>query len=94
MNRRDAAKVLGAVPRVGLAGGRLPQRARQEEAEEHPRIAAAIRALNDAIDYMQHAPHDFGGHKAEAIRASRAAIEQLRLAMAYRAAAENRKGRH
>ena len=92
MNRRDAAKVLGAMPLAGLAGG-MPQRPRQEEAQEHPRIAAAIRGIQDAIDYMQHAPHDFGGHKVAAIQASRAAIEQLRLAMAYRAAAE-RRDRH
>ncbi len=93
MNRRDAARVLGAVPLVGLAGRMPRQGGRQEELEEHPRIAAAVRALQDAIDYMQHAPHDFGGHKVAAIQASRTAIEQLRLAMAYRAAAESRPRR-
>ena len=36
------------------------------------------------------APHDFGGHKAAAIRDSRAAIEQLRKAMAYRAREDRR----
>ncbi len=93
MNRRDAARVLGAVSLAGLAApAALPaQGGRREEAQEHPRIAAAIRALNDAIDYMQHAPHDFGGHKVAAIQASRAAIEQLRLALAYRANAERRQ---
>jgi len=34
---------------------------------------------------MEAAPHDFGGHKAEAIAASRAAVTQLKLALAYRA---------
>jgi hypothetical protein len=57
----------------------------REEAREHPRIAKAIRSLEDAIAYMEKAPHDFGGHKAEAIAASRAAIAQLKLALAYRA---------
>jgi hypothetical protein len=51
----------------------------------HPRIAAAIAALKDARAYMESAPHDFGGHKAEAIRASNQAIEQLDLALRYRA---------
>jgi hypothetical protein len=60
------------------------QTVRTEEAN-HPRIAAAIRGLEDAIRYMEAAPHDFGGHKAAAIRDSRAAVEQLRRAMAYRA---------
>ena len=93
MNRRDAARVLGIASLAGLAApaGLPAQRGRQEEAAEHPRIAAAIRAINDAIDYMQQAPHDFGGHRVAAIQASRAAVEQLRLALAYRAAAERSK---
>ena len=53
--------------------------------EHHPRIAKAIHELEDAIAYMEVAPHDFGGHKVAAIRDSRVAIEQLRKAMAYRA---------
>ncbi len=42
----------------------------QNERAMHPRIAAAIAALKDAKAYMQMAPHDFGGHRVEAIRAS------------------------
>jgi hypothetical protein len=61
------------------------QTVRTEEAT-HPRIAAAIRELEEAIRYMEAAPHDFGGHKAGAIRDSRAAVVQLKLALAYRAA--------
>jgi hypothetical protein len=34
---------------------------------------------------MEAAPHDFGGHKAAAIRDSRAAVIQLRAVLAYRA---------
>jgi hypothetical protein len=34
---------------------------------------------------MEAAPHDFGGHKVAAIRESRAAVVQLKLALAYRA---------
>ena len=55
------------------------------EAAEHPRLVAAIRELEGAIQYLEAAPHDFGGHKAAAIRDSRAALVQLRAAMAYRA---------
>jgi hypothetical protein len=62
-----------------------PKEGMRQESREHPRIAKAIHSLEDAIDYMQKAPHDFGGHRAEAISASRAAIEQLKLALAYRA---------
>jgi len=68
-----------------VAGGASAQERVRAEAGMHPRIAAAVRALEDAIKYMEAAPHDFGGHKAEAIQESKRAIEQLRLALAYRA---------
>ena len=55
------------------------------EAANHPRIAAAIRELEGAIAYMERAPHDFGGHKAAAIRDSQTALVELRAALAYRA---------
>ena len=55
------------------------------EAADHPRIANAIRELEDAIKYLEAAPHDFGGHKVAAIRDSRAAIKELRAALAFRA---------
>jgi hypothetical protein len=60
------------------------------EMEHHPRIAKAIHELEDAIAYLEAAPHDFGGHKAAAVRDSRTAIEQLRRAMAYRARDDRR----
>ena len=56
----------------------------QNERAMHPRIAHAIEALRDAREYMEHAPHDFGGHKADAIRATDEAIRQLNFALAYR----------
>ncbi len=56
----------------------------QNERAMHPRIAAAIAALKDARAYMVAAPHDFGGHRAEALRATDDAIKQLNFALAYR----------
>jgi hypothetical protein len=73
------AVAAAAAPGLGAA-----QTVRQEKAM-HPRIAAAIRELREAVAYMRAAPHDFGGHKADAIRDSEAAIRQLELALAYRA---------
>ena len=52
--------------------------------EFHPRLVRAIEALRDARAYLEAAPHDFGGHKREAIRACDEAIHQLDLARAYR----------
>lgn len=90
MNRRHAARLLGSLSVLAVAGPAQllgqGERKGQGEAARHPRIAAAIAAIQDAIDYLQHAPHDFGGHRVAAIQASRAAIEQLRLALAFRAA--------
>jgi hypothetical protein len=60
------------------------------EAAEHPRIVRAIQNLEDSIAYMEAAPHDFGGHKAAAIQASRAAIGELRAALAFRAQMDRR----
>ena len=56
----------------------------QNERGMHPRIAAAIEALKDARAYLLAAPHDFGGHKGAAIRATDDAIKQLNLALAFR----------
>ncbi len=62
----------------------------QNERAMHPRIVKAIEALQDARAYMQEAPHDFGGHKAEAIRATNDAIRQLNFALAYRGREDRR----
>ena len=53
-----------------------------EESSDHPRIAKAINDLEDAIAYMEKAPHDFGGHKVAAIADSKKAVASLKLALA------------
>jgi hypothetical protein len=77
--------LLGSVTTMVVAQNVATERA------NHPRIAAAIRQLNDAIAYMEAAPHDFGGHKAAAIQASKAAIHDLNLALQYRAKEDRSK---
>ena len=52
-------------------------------AEPHPAIHAAINALEKAKFDLQHAAHDFGGHRVEAIGSIDRAIEQLRLALKF-----------
>lgn len=59
------------------------QRGVREKYEPHPRIRAAIRQLEAAKKELQEAPHDFGGHRADALQAVDKAIEQLRLALQY-----------
>jgi hypothetical protein len=65
---------------------------RQSEREDHPRIAAALNALNGARAELKAAPHDFGGHKAEAIQACDRATQQLKYALSYRAKEDRRRG--
>jgi hypothetical protein len=57
---------------------------KQKEAKKHPRIEKAIDAMKDAIEYMDKAPDDFGGHKAAAIADTKAAIKSLHEALGYR----------
>lgn len=78
--------VLGCV----LSGGAWTLAAQNERAM-HPRIANAINALRDARAYMAAAPHDFGGHKADAVRATDEAIRQLNFALAYRGVEDRRR---
>jgi hypothetical protein len=68
-----------------------PQQNMASEASEHPRISKAITQMEDAIAYMEAAPHDFGGHKAAAIADTKAAIKSLKQALAYRAKKDNGK---
>jgi len=52
-------------------------------AEPHPEIREALAALRRANGHMEHAAHDFGGHRVEAIEATNRAIEQLELCLKF-----------
>ena len=51
--------------------------------ERHPEIHEAIAALRRAKGYMEHAAHDFDGHRVEALRATDQAIQQLEICLKY-----------
>jgi len=51
--------------------------------EPHPEINRAIAALERAKFHLQHAAHDFGGHRVAAIGAIDRALVQLRLALQF-----------
>jgi hypothetical protein len=53
------------------------------QGERHPEIRAAIHALENAKRHLEEAAHDFGGHKADALRATDEAIHQLQVCMEY-----------
>ena len=50
---------------------------------DHPEIHEAIASLRHAREHLEHAAHDFGGHKADAIRATDEAIHQLEICLKY-----------
>jgi len=51
--------------------------------EPHPEIRESIAALRRAKDHMEHAAHDFGGHRVDAIRATDEAIRQLEICLKF-----------
>jgi hypothetical protein len=49
----------------------------------HPEIEDALHALHNAKAHLEHANHDFHGHRVDAIRAIDEADRQLRICMEY-----------
>jgi hypothetical protein len=49
--------------------------------ERHPEIRAAIEALPRPKYHLEHAAHDFRGHRVDAIRAIDEADRQVRLCL-------------
>ncbi|HXC07077.1 MAG TPA: hypothetical protein VNZ86_20095, partial [Bacteroidia bacterium] len=82
--------IAGAIAFATLTAFVIPQQNMKTEASEHPRIEKAIHEMEDAIAYMEKAPHDFGGHKADAIADTKKAIQSLKKALAYRAKEDNK----
>ena len=68
-----------------LAGG-----APRARAEEHPRLHAALYEMREARTELKEAKHDFGGHRAKALEALDAAINQVEKAL--KAVDDNVKG--
>jgi hypothetical protein len=48
-------------------------------APPHPEIHAALQAMHDARGHLDHAAHDFGGHRVEAIKHLDAAIHEAEI---------------
>lgn len=82
-----AATLVGFTVPTGVAHAQAavptPIVTRTTRPEAHPRIRSAIHALEGAKAELQKAPHDFGGHRADAVLAVDKAIEQLKLALEY-----------
>lgn len=51
--------------------------------ERYPEIHQAIKRLSKAKEDLQHAAHDFGGHRVKAIQAIDQALQELHEALAF-----------
>lgn len=65
------------------AASALPATTTAAAAEPHPEIHEALAALRRAKEHMEHAAHDFGGHRVEALRATDEAIKQLEICLKF-----------
>lgn len=50
---------------------------------DHPEIRDAIGSLRHAKEHLEHAAHDFGGHREEALHATDEAIHQLEICLKF-----------
>jgi len=74
--------ILGGLA-VGLGVG-IPEAAFGDKKEKnHPKIRNAIRDLKDARDYLEKAPHHFGGHRAKAVKLIDQTVAELEECLAY-----------
>src|ERR1700752_889765 len=51
--------------------------------EKHPQIREALESLRNSKEHLEHAAHDFGGHRVEASKAIDEAIRQLEICLKY-----------
>jgi hypothetical protein len=79
----SAPAALNGSTGTSLTAASLPATANPAPAEQHPQIRDAIAALRNARAHLEHAAHDFGGHRVEAIKATDEAIHQLEICLKY-----------
>ena len=72
-----------AAPAIPPASSNHAAPAAAAAAEPHPEIHDAIASLRRAKEHMEHAAHDFGGHRVEAMKATDEAIHQLEICLKY-----------
>lgn len=77
ISKRRSSWLLASALFTGLALCPISTRVAMAAHDHNPRIHAAVDALRDARHELEDAPHDFHGHKQEAIDAIDHAITQL-----------------
>jgi len=74
-----AAAAAAAAPAAAPQPAAVPAAQR----EGHPEIREAIASLRRAKDHLEHAAHDFGGHRVEAIKSIDESLKQLQDCLKY-----------
>ena len=90
-----AALGLSAADAPAPAPGATPPGPHAGEAHDRQddnKLHRAMKALDEAIEDLKKAPHDFGGHKVAAIEACENAKKQLHEALAFDEKHEKEKG--
>jgi hypothetical protein len=72
-----------SAPAAPPNGKPAPVTAQPAVPERHPEIHDALVSLRHAREHVEHAAHDFGGHRVEALRAIDEAIRQLEICQQY-----------
>jgi hypothetical protein len=62
----------------------VPRTANTAPPPEFPHTRAAANELREAKNELEHAAHDFRGHRADAVRATDAALREINAAIACR----------
>jgi hypothetical protein len=78
---QDFLKLMPWLALMCLALISTPRNADTQPAERHPHIRAAVRQLRQARRELQEANHDFCGHRAEAVKITDSALQQLQAAL-------------
>ena len=65
------------------AAAAVPAAAPAAAPEPHPEIREAIESLRRARNHLEHAAHDFGGHRVEAIKSIDESLRQLQDCLKY-----------
>lgn len=76
-----AAPAHNALPAAAAAAA--PHANATPTPEPHPEIREAMESLRHAKEHLEHAAHDFGGHRVDAIRAIDEAQHQLEVCLKY-----------
>jgi hypothetical protein len=70
-----------AAPKAAVVATPVPVAVAAPMPAEHPEIHAALEAMHSAKDHLDHAAHDYHGHRVESIKHLDMAIHEAEICM-------------